>query len=76
MAEGSDKKTLITHWGLSGPAILKLSAVGALMLASNNYDFNIIINFLGDQSASDFKTSLEQLKNNSPKKMLKNFTQN
>jgi len=38
---------LITHWGLSGPAILKLSAWGARDLADLNYQFGLIINFSG-----------------------------
>ena len=38
---------LVTHWGLSGPAILKLSAFGALELAKFNYNFSIRINFVG-----------------------------
>lgn len=38
---------LITHWGLSGPAILKLSAWGARELAKMKYQFDIIINFIG-----------------------------
>lgn len=37
---------LITHWGLSGPAILKLSARGARDLSVMSYQFEIIINFL------------------------------
>lgn len=39
---------LITHWGFSGPVILKLSAWGARELASSNYDFKILINWLPD----------------------------
>lgn len=38
---------LVTHWGLSGPAILKLSAVGALLLNRLNYRFKIQLNFCG-----------------------------
>lgn len=38
---------LITHWGLSGPAILKLSAWGANELAENNYNFSVGVNWLG-----------------------------
>lgn len=38
---------LITHWGLSGPAILKLSSVGARILNTLNYKFRIRINFCG-----------------------------
>ena len=37
---------LITHWGLSGPAILKLSAWGAQELAKNNYNFTVGVNWL------------------------------
>jgi predicted Rossmann fold flavoprotein len=37
---------LITHWGMSGPAILKLSAWGAKELANKNYEFTISINWL------------------------------
>jgi len=48
---GSKLKTkgpiLITHWGLSGPSVLKLSAVGALELADMMYDFNVLINWIG-----------------------------
>jgi predicted Rossmann fold flavoprotein len=37
---------LITHWGLSGPAILKLSAWGARELATKNYNFDILVNWV------------------------------
>lgn len=36
---------LITHWGLSGPLILKLSAWGARELAARNYEFPLTVNF-------------------------------
>ena len=38
---------LITHWGMSGPAILKLSAWGAQDLAKLNYNFSLQLNWLG-----------------------------
>ncbi|MBA2249193.1 MAG: NAD(P)/FAD-dependent oxidoreductase [Chitinophagaceae bacterium] len=37
---------LITHWGFSGPAILKLSSFGARELSGRNYDFQIIVNWV------------------------------
>ncbi|WP_299065817.1 NAD(P)/FAD-dependent oxidoreductase [uncultured Polaribacter sp.] len=37
---------LITHWGLSGPAVLKLSAFGARHLADKNYQYNVAVNWL------------------------------
>lgn len=38
---------LITHWGMSGPAILKLSAWGARILAEKGYKFELEVNWLG-----------------------------
>jgi predicted Rossmann fold flavoprotein len=43
---------LITHWGLSGPAILKLSAWGARVLYDCNYVFDVVVNWTGND---DFK---------------------
>lgn len=50
---------LITHWGFSGPAILKLSAYAALWLAEVDYDFMITVNWLGNMNENNV---LEQLK--------------
>ncbi len=50
---------LITHWGMSGPAILKLSAWGARELYERAYNFEILVNWLVDQSV---QTALETLK--------------
>ncbi|MCK0130178.1 NAD(P)/FAD-dependent oxidoreductase [Flavobacteriaceae bacterium F08102] len=49
---------LITHWGLSGPAILKLSAIGARYLAEKNYQYNVILNWLS-RSTGDVQQALE-----------------
>ena len=46
---------LITHWGLSGPAVLKLSAWAARYLAAANYQFSIIVNWLGNATEFDIK---------------------
>ncbi|WP_179021914.1 NAD(P)/FAD-dependent oxidoreductase [Winogradskyella forsetii] len=50
---------LITHVGMSAPAILKLSAFGAVELAKRNYNFEIEVNFI----QMDFESCLETLKN-------------
>lgn len=60
---------LITHWGLSGPAILKLSAWGARELAREKYHFDIIVNFL-DIDESTAMEMLKKHKENSPKKSI------
>jgi predicted Rossmann fold flavoprotein len=44
----SEGALLITHWGMSGPAILKLSAWGARILHDFNYHFSIQVNWLGE----------------------------
>ncbi len=44
----SNGPMLITHWGLSGPAVLKLSAWGAREMAERDYRFEIEVNWLGD----------------------------
>ncbi len=58
---------LITHWGISGPAVLKLSAFGALFLAEKNYQYNVQVNWLGKSFATVF-TKLKILKRENPKK--------
>jgi len=42
---------LVTHWGLSGPAILKLSAWGARTLHDLNYEFPLLVNWLPELNA-------------------------
>ena len=54
----SEGPLLITHWGMSAPSILKLSAFGALELAKKEYKFQIEINFI----RQSFESCLEQLK--------------
>lgn len=51
---------LITHWGMSGPAILKLSAFGAKLLAQQNYQFQIQVNWLPNLTEVDIKQQLQQ----------------
>lgn len=53
---------LITHWGLSGPAALKLSAWGARELAEKNYDFTIHVNWLPDYNENTLKDKIQQLR--------------
>lgn len=46
---------LITHWGMSGPAVLKLSAWGAKELAARNYQFAILINWLPEYNENTLR---------------------
>ncbi|MBD3628244.1 NAD(P)/FAD-dependent oxidoreductase [Cyclobacterium sp.] len=64
---------LITHWGISGPAVLKLSAFGADWLYDHQYKAKVLINW--DESFTEFglKTALNAFKQAHPKKnILKN----
>jgi predicted Rossmann fold flavoprotein len=49
---------LITHWGLSGPAVLRLSAWGARILFDKKYRSSLTVNWLGDYK---FDSALEVL---------------
>ncbi len=53
---------LITHWGMSGPGILKLSAWGARILHEKNYQFTIYVNWLNDVETDDAEKLLKELK--------------
>ena len=59
---------LITHWGMSGPAILKLSAWGARILHDKNYQFTIFVNWLNDAEKEDVEKKLKELKQEHAKK--------
>ena len=60
---------LITHWGLSGPAILKLSAWGARELAALNYRFAVRVNWIMAKTEST-REDLEELKLEDGRKMV------
>ena len=62
--------TLITHWGLSGPGILRLSAWGARILHQKGYQFPIEINWLGEPSTDRVKEKLLQQKQQNSRKQL------
>lgn len=59
---------LITHWGMSGPAILKLSAWGARILHDKNYQFTIYVNWLNDVDTEDAEKIVKELKQEQAKK--------
>ena len=53
---------LITHWGMSGPCILKLSAWGAKELAAKNYHFSILVNWLPAFNEQTLKDKFQQVR--------------
>lgn len=58
----SEGPLLITHWGMSGPAILKLSAWGARELFDMGYKFQIRVNWLPGYSQEDLSEELSELR--------------
>jgi len=55
----SEGPLLITHWGMSGPAILKLSSFGARELNEMNYEFKALINWTGELSEQEIREVLK-----------------
>lgn len=53
---------LITHWGMSGPAILKLSAWGARELAENNYHFSILVNWIPGYNENSLRDKMQKIR--------------
>lgn len=65
-----DGPTLVTHWGMSGPAILKLSAWGARILADKNYEFAILVNWLNNINEEEVRRVIKTgIKNGGNKKL-------
>jgi predicted Rossmann fold flavoprotein len=52
---------LVTHWGMSGPAILQLSAWGARILAERNYEFAILVNWLDELKEDSLRAQFQKI---------------
>ena len=65
---------LITHWGLSGPAVLKLSAYGARVLHDQNYQMGLIINWLPEENLETVKEKLFAQKEATPRRQILTFS--
>jgi predicted Rossmann fold flavoprotein len=64
---------LITHWGVSGPAVLKLSAWGARTLFDLKYHASLQINWLSEFNQEDLKLLFSDLKQTQPQKKIVNY---
>jgi predicted Rossmann fold flavoprotein len=64
---------LITHWGMSGPAILVLSAFGARILSDLNYCFNVQVNWANEKNHDQVLSALEDITLNHGKKLVTNI---
>lgn len=61
---------LITHWGFSGPAILKLSAFAARELFAQNYEYKVRVKWLAEMDDNDLKESIDEWRQSNPKQQI------
>ncbi|MCB0761364.1 MAG: NAD(P)/FAD-dependent oxidoreductase, partial [Flavobacteriales bacterium] len=64
---------LITHWGMSGPAILVLSSFGARILADQNYRFRVQVNWVAEFNNDTVWQELQSIIAEHPKKAVSNY---
>ncbi|MEY3236548.1 MAG: hypothetical protein RI883_649 [Bacteroidota bacterium] len=64
---------LVTHWGMSGPAILQLSAWGARILADKTYQFSVLVNWLDDEKDEGLRMRLSKIIEEHGGKMIGNL---
>ena len=63
---------LVTHWGMSGPAILKLSSHAARFLSENNYRVRIAVNWIGESDRAVVENCVQIIVRENPQKQLSN----
>lgn len=69
----ADGPLLITHWGMSGPAILKLSAFGARILSDQDYQFKVLVNWVNESSNDAILEALKVIEKEHSNKILANY---
>jgi predicted Rossmann fold flavoprotein len=67
----ADGPLLVTHWGLSGPAVLRISAWGARDLSQVGYKFPLKVNFLPEMNLEGVLLSFQKMKQENAKKQVK-----
>jgi hypothetical protein len=65
---------LITHWGVSGPVVLRLSAWGARALHAMGYEFPLLVNWLPRLNAEEISKELDARRRSQPAKLIVNTT--
>ena len=61
---------LITHWGLSGPVVLRTSAWGARILHDKSYSYTVLVNWLSELKEPEARKALEAYKSKHPKQKI------
>ncbi len=63
---------LVTHWGMSGPAVLRLSAWGARLLHDKNYTFTALIHWVKEASEETLRTEIQKIRSQSSTQKISN----
>ncbi len=63
---------LLTHWGMSGPAILKLSSHAARYLSENGYQGTLIINWFGEKNETEVRCEIVRMMEDNTQKFVTN----
>ncbi|MCG8326215.1 MAG: NAD(P)/FAD-dependent oxidoreductase [Chitinophagales bacterium] len=69
----ADGPLLITHWGMSGPAILKLSAFGARILNEKDYQFKVQVNWVNEKNDGLVREELRKIAQDNHQKAISNY---
>lgn len=69
----SDGPLLITHWGMSGPSILKLSAFGARVLSEMDYKCKVQVNWVNEINNETVQANLQEIIKDNPNKLISNY---
>ena len=64
---------LVTHWGMSGPAILQLSAWGARLLETKKYQFAVLVNWLNETKEDALRQQIQVVQAEHGAKMIGNL---
>lgn len=70
----TDGPVLVTHWGLSGPAILRLSAWGARTFSDASYKFPLQVNWVPPHQRESLLKELTRVREQNPRKQLTTFS--
>jgi hypothetical protein len=65
---------LVTHWGLSGPGILKISAIAARRLFDLDYHFDILVNWLANEDVESLTELFKTLRTDQSRKLVHSFS--
>ncbi len=69
----SDGPLLITHWGMSGPAVLKLSSFGARLLSEMDYTYKIQVNWVNEVNNDKVRDEILRIVKENENKLVRNF---